>query len=167
MNILLGFTLNTHLARLHSRAQQLPAANHRPSPTPPSVAYPPGPRDALLLELITANGYPFKDHWSYFVRSRRHPDVGVVKRSFDLGKPDNRPSKAHPAAVADAAAAPHLDEQAMLNHGELKFDTVPVGALEERKPVQGRGAGQDAEGGGRRGAGGKEDYAEELSVVDH
>ncbi|KAM3433569.1 hypothetical protein MY4824_005873 [Beauveria thailandica] len=120
------------------------AANHRPKPTPPTVPCPPGPPDALLLELITANGYPFNDHWSYFVRSRRRPDVGVVihatgdvangfrlevKRSFDLGEPDNRPSRRIP--LQWLTAPPRLDEQAMLNHGQLKFDTVPVGALEE------------------------------------
>ncbi|OAA36730.1 hypothetical protein BBO_08009 [Beauveria brongniartii RCEF 3172] len=120
------------------------AVNHRPEPTPPSVACPPGPPNALLLELIIANGYPFKDHWSYFVRSRHRPDVGVVihatgdvangfrlevKRSLDLGEPDNRPSRRIP--LQWLTAPPHLDEQAMLNHGQLKFDTVPVGALEE------------------------------------
>ncbi|KAF1730152.1 hypothetical protein CRV24_009608 [Beauveria bassiana] len=126
----------------------VPAANHQPEPTPPTVALTPRtPPDALLLELITANGYPFKDHWSYFVRSRRHPDVGVVihatgdvangfrlevKRSFDLGEPDNRPSRRIPLQWLTAAPPPsQLDEQAMLNYGQLKFDTVPVGALEE------------------------------------
>ncbi|KGQ05001.1 hypothetical protein BBAD15_g9753 [Beauveria bassiana D1-5] len=99
----------------------VPAANHQPEPTPPTVALAPRePPDALLLELITANGYPFKDHWSYFVRSRRHPDVGVVIHATGDVANGFR-LEAHPATVAGG----------MLNYGQLKFDTVPVGALEE------------------------------------
>ncbi len=118
-------------------------AANRPPPTPPSVALDAPPPGAFLLELITANGHPFKDHWSYFVRSRQHPDVGVVlhatgdvasgfrfevKRSFDLGGSGNRPSTRTPLQWVDGR---HFDEKKMLNHGVLAFDAVPVGAFEE------------------------------------
>ncbi|EGX88141.1 hypothetical protein CCM_09277 [Cordyceps militaris CM01] len=118
------------------------SANQRSAPTPPSVP-PNGPAGALLLELLTANGYPFKDHWSYFLGSRGNADVGVVvhatgdvahgfrleaKRAFDLGGPGNAPNKRTPLQWLDAR---HFDEQAMLNHGVLAFDAEPVGAWEE------------------------------------
>lgn len=102
-----------------------------------------GPAGAFLLELIVANGYPFKDHWSYFLRSHQHPDVGVVlhatgevangfrfevKRSFDFREPGNRPSKRIPLQWIEAR---HCDEARMLNGGMLMFDDMPVCGFEE------------------------------------
>ncbi|TQV92844.1 hypothetical protein IF1G_08768 [Cordyceps javanica] len=120
----------------------VPLADGRPPPLPPSVPLD-GPPGAFLLELITANGHPFKDHWSYFVGSREHPDIGVVvhatgdvasgfrleaKRGFNLREPGNSPSTRTPLQWLEGR---HVDEHAVLNHGVLAFDAVPVGAWEE------------------------------------
>lgn len=117
-------------------------ADNRPTVTPPSVQLE-GPDGAFLLELITFNGYPFKDHWSYYIRSRQLPDTGVVvhatgdvangfrleiKRCFPVNEPGNMPSRRMPLQWTEGK---HFDEQAMLNNGELKFDTAPVCAFEE------------------------------------
>ncbi|OAA76589.1 hypothetical protein LEL_06273 [Akanthomyces lecanii RCEF 1005] len=117
-------------------------AGKRPQATPPSVKLE-GPAGAFLLELITSNGYPFKDHWSYFVRSHHHHDTGVVihatgdvangfrfeiKRCFAVNEPGTQPGRRVSLQWIDGK---HFDEQAMLNNWELKFDTVPVCAFEE------------------------------------
>ncbi|OAQ98766.1 hypothetical protein LLEC1_07914 [Akanthomyces lecanii] len=116
-------------------------ADVRPRTTPPSVR-PEGPAGAFLLELITVNGYPFKDHWSYFIRSHQHHDTGVVihatgdvangfrleiKRCFQVNEPGSPPNKRIPLQWIEGK---HFDERAMLNNWELKFDTVPVCAFE-------------------------------------
>lgn len=43
---------------------------------PPAVSdeAPPG---ASLVELLTFNGYPFRDHWAYWVSCHSDPDIGV------------------------------------------------------------------------------------------
>ncbi|KAK6593115.1 hypothetical protein H4I95_11489 [Botrytis cinerea] len=40
----------------------------------PSISRPP---DTFLVELLTYNGHPYKDHWAYFIRSPSNPSVGV------------------------------------------------------------------------------------------
>ncbi|KAJ6790416.1 hypothetical protein PWT90_07659 [Aphanocladium album] len=111
-------------------------------PSPPVVEEN-GPSEAFILELIIANGYPFKDHWSYFIRSHRHPDVGTVihatgevangfrfdiKRCFDLGEEGNRPSK---RILLQWLEGKYVNEERMLNGGVFKFDTAPVCPFEE------------------------------------
>lgn len=32
---------------------------------------------AFLVELLTFNGYPFRDHWAYWVSSHSDPDIGL------------------------------------------------------------------------------------------
>ncbi|OAA58291.1 hypothetical protein ISF_06830 [Cordyceps fumosorosea ARSEF 2679] len=125
------------------RTSAPPVVDNRPAPpSPPSVAAS-GPPEALLLELLVANGHPFKDHWSYFLRSREHPDVGVVvhatgdvangfrleaKRCFNLGEPENQPTKRIPLQWLEGR---FFDEQGMMSGGVSKFDEAPVGAWEE------------------------------------
>ncbi|KAF7865545.1 uncharacterized protein EAF02_009968 [Botrytis sinoallii] len=44
-----------------------------PTPFPPPI----GPPNTFLIELLTYNGHPYKDHWAYFIRSPSHPSIGV------------------------------------------------------------------------------------------
>ncbi|TGO20788.1 hypothetical protein BPAE_0265g00030 [Botrytis paeoniae] len=44
-----------------------------PTPSPPPL----GPPNTFLIELLTYNGYPYKDHWAYFIRSPSHTSIGV------------------------------------------------------------------------------------------
>lgn len=37
-----------------------------------------GPSNSVLVSLLIYNGWPFADHWEYFVGSPNSPDVGVV-----------------------------------------------------------------------------------------
>ncbi|KID86171.1 hypothetical protein MGU_06604 [Metarhizium guizhouense ARSEF 977] len=108
-----------------------------PSIKRPSVA-PTGPGGSFLVELITYNGAPFKDHWAYWVRSQSDPDIGVqlhatgdvrngfsleFKRSHDLRDTGNIPSSRIPLQWVDGR---YFDDKAMLNNGIHKLDTVPV-----------------------------------------
>lgn len=50
-----------------------------------------GPPGAFLVELLIYNGFPFMDHWAYFVRSHHSSSLGVrihatgaVNVGFDL-----------------------------------------------------------------------------------
>ncbi|KZZ87175.1 hypothetical protein AAL_08433 [Moelleriella libera RCEF 2490] len=58
-----------------------PSGNRRPAevaaPVPPSVSLN-GPAGAFLVELLIYNGFPFKDHWAYFVRSHYNTEFGVL-----------------------------------------------------------------------------------------
>ncbi|QQK42088.1 kinase-like domain-containing protein [Penicillium digitatum] len=80
------------------------------APLPPAVA-PSGPPGAFLVELLIYNGAPFKDHWSYWVRSHQDPDLGVlihaagdvrngfqfkIKRDHDFRATGNLPTKRIP-----------------------------------------------------------------------
>lgn len=99
-----------------------------PSVRPPTVPAH-GPPGASLVELLTYNGYPFKDHWAYFVRSQGDPDIGVVlhatgdvingfslefKRSTDLKATDDLPSSRIPLQWVDGR---FFDEKETLNSG--------------------------------------------------
>lgn len=46
------------------------------APKLPSVASE-GPAGSYMVELLIFNGWPFKDHWAYWVRSHSDPDIGV------------------------------------------------------------------------------------------
>ncbi|KAL4881666.1 hypothetical protein BJY04DRAFT_188554 [Aspergillus karnatakaensis] len=54
-----------------------PVATRSSIPTLPTVAVtaPPG---SFLIELLVYNGAPFADHWAYFVRSNKDPNIGVL-----------------------------------------------------------------------------------------
>ncbi|KAI1932687.1 hypothetical protein LOZ66_006813 [Ophidiomyces ophidiicola] len=112
-----------------------------PTPNPPVVA-PTGQNGAFLVELLIYNGWPFKDHWAFWVRSHLHPDIGVlihatgdvrngfkfeIKRSHDFRATGNRPTTRVSLQWVDAL---HFDERAMLNAGKFKTDNVPVCGFE-------------------------------------
>ncbi|OAQ59559.1 hypothetical protein VFPPC_03789 [Pochonia chlamydosporia 170] len=107
-----------------------------PSVRPPTVPAH-GPPGATLVELLTYNGYPFKDHWAYFVQSQGDPDLGVVlhatgdvingfslefKRSTDLKATDDLPSSRIPLQWVDGR---FFNEKAMFNNGPT-VDSIPV-----------------------------------------
>ena len=109
-----------------ARAQQPPVV---------AVAGPPG---AFMVELLIFNGYPFKDHWAYWVRSHVDPDIGVMihatgsvssgftfetRRNYNFKLTKNVPTKRIPLQWVNGA---FFDERAMLNNGSYKTDTVPV-----------------------------------------
>jgi hypothetical protein len=102
-----------------------------------------GSTGAFLVELLIWNGFPFKNHWAYFVRSHTDPDIGVkihatgdvsngfvfeIKRSENLQTTDDAPSARVPLQWVDAQ---YFEEKAMLNHGEYKIDHSPVCGFEE------------------------------------
>ncbi|KAJ2974888.1 hypothetical protein NQ176_g5822 [Zarea fungicola] len=118
-----------------------PVASSLAAPTPPSVSGT-GPAGAFLVEILIFNGFPFKDHWAYWVRSHHEPAVGVeihatgdvrngfqfeIKRAYDLRITGNQPSRRIPLQWVDGK---YFDETAMLNNGRSKIDTVPVCAFE-------------------------------------
>lgn len=118
-----------------------PGASSFAAPTPPSVSET-GPAGAFLVEIFIFNGFPFKDHWAYWVGSHHEPAVGVeihatgdvrngfqfeIKRAYDLCSTENQPSKRIPLQWVDGK---HFNETAMFNNGQPKIDTVPVCAFE-------------------------------------
>lgn len=109
---------------------------------PPTVALT-GPAGAFMVELLTWNGSPFKDHWAYFVRSNTDPDIGVkihatgdvrtgfefeIKRSENLRSTDDIPSTRVPLQWVDAQ---YFESQGMLNDGKYKIDNSPACRFEE------------------------------------
>lgn len=107
------------------------------APRPPTVA-PSGPPGAFLVELLIYNGSPFKDHWSYWVRSHQDPDLGVlihaagdvrngfqleIKRGHDLRATGNLPTKRIPLQWVGKEL---FNEKAMSNSGECKVDQTQV-----------------------------------------
>ncbi|GKZ32317.1 hypothetical protein AbraIFM66950_001633 [Aspergillus brasiliensis] len=120
-----------------------PAPNPQPTPAQPPTIPPPGPKNALLLELHIFNGHPFKDHWAYWISSPTDPLIGVkihatgdvrngfifeIKRSHDLRTSPDVPTKRIPLQWVDGR---YLDQEAMFNNGVEKIDNVPVCGLEE------------------------------------
>ena len=108
---------------------------------PPAIS-PTRPQGAFLVELMTYNGSPFKDHWAYWVSSPTNPGLGAsmgaagdvrtgfqfqVQRSLDLSDSSNRPSKRIPLQWVYGG---HFDEGKMLNGGEYKVDNLPVCGFE-------------------------------------
>ncbi|KAE8311555.1 hypothetical protein BDV41DRAFT_565695 [Aspergillus transmontanensis] len=112
------------------------------APKPPSVASE-GPAGAYLVELLIFNGWPFKDHWAYWVRSHSHPDIGVqlhatgdvrngfvfqIKRNYDFhDKNSECPSTRIPLQWIDGK---FFDERAMMNNGVFTLDDVPICGFE-------------------------------------
>ncbi|CAG8073858.1 unnamed protein product [Penicillium olsonii] len=107
------------------------------APLPPAVA-PSGPPGAFLVELLIYNGAPFKDHWSYWVRSHQDPDLGVlihaagdvrngfqfeIKRGHDFRATGNLPTKRIPLQWVGKE---FFIEKAMFNSGQYKVDQTPV-----------------------------------------
>jgi len=107
------------------------------APRPPVVA-PSGPLGAFLVELLIYNGAPFKDHWSYFVRSHHSSTVGVfihaagdvrngfrfeIKRGLDLTATSTVPMKRVPLQWV---SKDFFIEDAMFNYGTYKVDETPV-----------------------------------------
>ncbi|CAG8139100.1 unnamed protein product [Penicillium salamii] len=113
------------------------AAVRPQAPLPPAVA-PSGPPGAFLVELLIYNGAPFKDHWSYWVRSHQDPDLGVlihaagdvrngfrfeIKRGHDFQATGNLPTKRIPLQWVGKE---FFIEKAMFNSGQYKVDQTPV-----------------------------------------
>jgi hypothetical protein len=90
----------------------IPASASTSKPTPPHLNIPPTPPtpNARLVSLLIYNGWPFADHWEYFIASspsNANPaDIGTVitaagnvrvgfnleiKRGWDLGAEGNKP----------------------------------------------------------------------------
>ncbi|KAB8223467.1 hypothetical protein BDV33DRAFT_200445 [Aspergillus novoparasiticus] len=119
-----------------------PPSVGKTAPKPPSVASE-GPAGAYLVELLIFNGWPFKDHWAYWVRSHSSPDIGVqlhatgdvrngfvfqIKRNYDFHDENSEcPSTRIPLQWIDRK---FLDERAMMNNGLFKLDDVPVCGFE-------------------------------------
>ena len=118
-----------------------PAAETPSGPEPPVVAEE-GPDGAFLVELLAYRGWPFKDHWAYWVRSHADHEVGVlihatgdvrsgfqfeVKRNHDFNATGNRPTTRVPLQWVDAE---YFDENAMFNNGKRKVDDTPVCGFE-------------------------------------
>ncbi|KAJ5378476.1 hypothetical protein N7509_011595 [Penicillium cosmopolitanum] len=95
-----------------------------------------GPQGALMVVLLTYNGSPFKDHWAYFVESRRDPEVGVmiqangdvlngfsveIDRNHDLRSAHKQPNAKIPLQWVDGE---HFDEKAMFNNGQHITDQI-------------------------------------------
>ena len=112
------------------------------APNPPAIS-PTRPEGAYLVELISYNGSPFKDHWAYWVSSSTNSDLGAstdaagdvrtgftfqVQRSLDLSDSSNMPSKRIPLQWVHGE---HFDEGKMLNGGVYKVDNLPVCGFEE------------------------------------
>ncbi|KAJ5343376.1 uncharacterized protein N7506_003200 [Penicillium brevicompactum] len=129
------------MARRSSSASTPPGPRQtaaRPqAPLPPAVAAS-GPPGAFLVELLIYNGAPFKDHWSYWVRSHQDPDLGVlihaagdvrngfrfeIKRSHDFRATGNLPTKRIPLQWVGKE---FFIEKAMFNSGQYKVDQTPV-----------------------------------------
>lgn len=116
-----------------------PQAAPIPSPIhPPPVVSPTGPPNAFLVELITFNGAPFKDHWAYWIHSPDSPDLGVqihaagdvyngfkreARRSLDFRTAIPVPTKRTPLQWVDGR---FFDERAMLNAGSFCDHYAPV-----------------------------------------
>ncbi|CAH0016838.1 unnamed protein product [Clonostachys rhizophaga] len=121
-----------------------PAFNqlHIRLPKPPPVPQS-GPDGAYLIELAVYNGYPFKDHWAYFVRSHTDPEIGVKihatgdvrngfqlesKRSHDLRDTVDIPSKRIPLQWVDGK---YFDSRKMFNGGVPVIESKPVCGFED------------------------------------
>ncbi|KAE8135380.1 hypothetical protein BDV38DRAFT_252698 [Aspergillus pseudotamarii] len=112
------------------------------APKPPNVASE-GPAGSYLVELLIFNGWPFKDHWAYWVRSHSDPDIGVqlhatgdvrngfefqIKRNYDFHDENSEcPSTRTPLQWIDGK---YFDERAMMNNGVFKLDNMPVCGFE-------------------------------------
>ncbi|KXJ85965.1 hypothetical protein Micbo1qcDRAFT_140936, partial [Microdochium bolleyi] len=118
-------------------------------PTPVSQPEPPtlgeAPPGAYLLELLIYNGYPFKDHWAYCVRTQEdsatvikiHATGNVregfqfeIKRCCDLCSNEERPTTRIPLQWVKAELIG--DKDILFNHGVYKVVNAPVCEFEAR-----------------------------------
>lgn len=107
-----------------------------------------GPPGSFLLELLTYNGAPFKDHWAYFLRSHASPEIGAkihatgdvrngfifeVKRHHDLRETSDIPSQRFPLLWVDGGlVGDNEGEAALLGGGTGEtLDYKPMARLEE------------------------------------
>ncbi|KAK0666964.1 hypothetical protein QBC41DRAFT_229372 [Cercophora samala] len=89
---------------------QPPASKNAPQQKPsPDLNVPStGPPNSVSLSLLVYNGWPFANHWEYFIASPTHPNVGVilqaagnvkdgfwleVKRGWDISLPGQKPDQ--------------------------------------------------------------------------
>ncbi|ODA77341.1 hypothetical protein RJ55_06969 [Drechmeria coniospora] len=114
----------------------------RPSAPKAPIVAPKGPEGAFRVELLVFNGHPFKDHWSYWVRSHRDHDIGVlinatgdvrsgfqfeIKRNYNVKESSRAPMERIPLQWIDSK---YFDEKATFSNGVPKEDCVPVCAFE-------------------------------------
>lgn len=114
-------------------------SNRPHPPTVPRI----GPPGALLVELLIYSGWPFKNHWAYFVRSHDDPNIGVlvnavgsvmdgfkleIERSHDLDSTSQPPIHKIPLQWVSQE---FFDEQKMLNFGEYQVAQTPLCLFEE------------------------------------
>ena len=112
------------------------------APNPPTISST-RPEGAFLVELMTYDGSPFKDHWAYWVSSPTDANLGVVmdaagdvrtgfqfqvQRSLDLSDSSNKPSK---RISLQWVHREYFDEGKMLNGGVYKVDNLPACGFEE------------------------------------
>ncbi|KAK4121201.1 hypothetical protein N657DRAFT_577813 [Parathielavia appendiculata] len=62
---------------LNGKDNKVSTSPSNPVPSPPEVPQT-GPPNSLLVSLLMYNGWPFADHWEYFVASPRDPNKGLV-----------------------------------------------------------------------------------------
>lgn len=119
------------------------------SPQPPAVTAI-GPPGTFKIELLIFNGYPYMDHWAYWVGSHSNPDIGVlihavgdvrngfsfqIKRSHNFEITRTFPTKRISLQWVDGK---HFSEQAMLNNGVLQTDNRPVCAFDTSGSLTGQ-----------------------------
>ncbi|KAI1168337.1 hypothetical protein F5B18DRAFT_598039 [Nemania serpens] len=121
---------------------ELPAPAARPqAPQPPSISAT-RPSGAFKLELLIFNGWPFKDHWAFWVPTASNPDIGTqvhavgdvrngfefqIKRNRNFEVTTSRPTERIPLQWVNGR---FFDEKAMLNNGAFKLDDTPVCGFE-------------------------------------
>lgn len=108
------------------------------APRPPRVTTESSKKGDFQIELLINNGYPYKDHWAYWVPSHANPQIGVkihvtgdvrngfqfeIKRSHDFRSSDDAPTKRVPLQWVNAE---YFDEKAMFNNGQSMIDNRPV-----------------------------------------
>ncbi|KAK0714407.1 hypothetical protein B0T21DRAFT_375833 [Apiosordaria backusii] len=89
---------------------QGPGSKHAPEPkASPNLNIPAtGPPNSVPVSLLIYNGWPFANHWEYFIASPTHPNLGVVlqaagnvkegfwleiKRGWDISLPGQKPNQ--------------------------------------------------------------------------
>ncbi|KAL4947911.1 hypothetical protein BDW69DRAFT_189759 [Aspergillus filifer] len=100
--------------------------------------------DSFLVNLLIYNGYPFKDHWAYFVQSHRNPNRGTkihvtgsvrtgftfeIKRNHNLQDTEDIPTKVVPLAWVDGALFNGIGDS-QDGQGEEVIEYVPVCGFE-------------------------------------
>ncbi|KAI0007311.1 hypothetical protein F4779DRAFT_592701 [Xylariaceae sp. FL0662B] len=120
----------------------LPSAPMSADNVPEPVVSKIGPPGALKVELLIFSGYPFKDHWAYWVPCPTDPDIGNlihvdgnvrdgfkfdIRRSYDITR-GRDPIGDYDLRWVDGR---FFDETAMFNDFEHKRDDKPLCGFEE------------------------------------